>query len=92
MITSIYKMPVNCSVLDTCIVTPLMFCLFCDKILNKMCSICKSLVIVNIGKNCTEFKKFGFGATGRGGLNRGPAMAHRVGTGEPCPPMEEQRG
>ncbi len=34
----------------------------------------------------------GFGATGRGGLNRGPAMAHRVGTGEPCPPMEEQHG
>ncbi len=32
------------------------------------------------------------GATGRGGLNRGPAMAHRIGTGEPCPPMEEQRG
>ncbi len=34
----------------------------------------------------------GFGATGRGGLNRGPAMAHRIGMGEPCPPMEEQRG
>ncbi len=26
------------------------------------------------------------------GSNRGPAMAHRIGTGEPCPPMEEQRG
>ncbi len=37
-------------------------------------------------------KLCGFGATGRGGLNRGPAMAHRIGTGEPCPPMEEQRG
>ncbi len=34
----------------------------------------------------------GFGATGRGGLNRGPAIAHRVGTGESCPPMEEQCG
>ncbi len=34
----------------------------------------------------------GFGATGRGGLNRGTAMAHRVGTGEPCLPMEEQCG
>ncbi len=34
----------------------------------------------------------GFGATGRGGFNRGPATAHRVGTGEPCPPMEEQCG
>ncbi len=27
-----------------------------------------------------------------GGLNRGPAMAHHVGTGEPCPPMEKQHG
>ncbi len=26
------------------------------------------------------------------GLNRGPAMAHRIGMGEPCLPMEEQRG
>ncbi len=34
----------------------------------------------------------GFGVTSQGGLNRGPAMAHRVGMGEPCPTMEEQRG
>ncbi len=33
-----------------------------------------------------------FGATGRGWAQRGPAMAHRIGTGEPCPPMEEQGG
>ncbi len=26
------------------------------------------------------------------GSNRGPPMAQHVGTGEPCPPMEEQHG
>ncbi len=45
-----------------------------------------------MGPTDRRSKLRGFGATGRGGLNRGPAMAHRIGTGEPCPPMEEQRG